>query len=147
MTKRLHDQETGAPWARDLNESPPSRQHVDLISSLASGLRAQSAHVLLLRRLGSEAEHKPIFAGGVARRRRHGHRSGNLRMTFGLPELRRGIKVLVAVVGLCGISEILLRMEERLALRGLLELISPVLHFPYSAAFRSTLAFANNNLR
>ncbi|MEY9590297.1 TctA family transporter [Bradyrhizobium yuanmingense] len=44
--------------------------------------------------------------------------SGNLRMTFGSPELLRGINFLVAVIGLFGISEILLTMEERLALRG-----------------------------
>src|SRR2546430_8534299 len=44
--------------------------------------------------------------------------SGTLRMTFGLGELLRGINFLVAVIGLFGISEILLTMEERLALRG-----------------------------
>src|SRR5262249_5960609 len=44
--------------------------------------------------------------------------SGQLRMTFGLNELLRGINFLVAVIGLFGISEILLTMEERLALRG-----------------------------
>src|SRR5262249_51568696 len=44
--------------------------------------------------------------------------SGQLRMTFGWSELLRGISFLVAVIGLFGISEILLTMEERLALRG-----------------------------
>jgi len=44
--------------------------------------------------------------------------SGQLRMTFGSVELLRGINFLVAVIGLFGISEILLTMEERLALRG-----------------------------
>src|SRR5213595_73219 len=44
--------------------------------------------------------------------------SGNLRMTFGSDELLRGVNFLVAVIGLFGISEILLTMEERLALRG-----------------------------
>ena len=44
--------------------------------------------------------------------------SGTLRMTFGSSELLRGINFLVAVIGLFGISEILLTMEERLALRG-----------------------------
>ena len=39
-------------------------------------------------------------------------------MTFGSSELLRGINFLVAVIGLFGISEILLTMEERLALRG-----------------------------
>jgi putative tricarboxylic transport membrane protein len=44
--------------------------------------------------------------------------SGQLRMTFGNSELLRGVNFLVAVIGLFGISEILLTMEERLALRG-----------------------------
>src|SRR5256886_16095596 len=44
--------------------------------------------------------------------------SGTLRMTFGWNELLRGINLLVAVLGLFGISEMLLTMEERLALRG-----------------------------
>jgi TctA family transporter len=44
--------------------------------------------------------------------------SGQLRMTFGSTELLRGINFLVAVIGLFGISEILLTMEERLALHG-----------------------------
>jgi TctA family transporter len=44
--------------------------------------------------------------------------SGQLRMTFGWSELLRGVNFLVAVIGLFGISEILLTMEERLALRG-----------------------------
>ena len=44
--------------------------------------------------------------------------SGQLRMTFGSPELMRGVNFLVAVIGLFGISEILLTMEESLSLRG-----------------------------
>src|ERR1700737_967200 len=44
--------------------------------------------------------------------------SGQLRMTFGASELLRGVNFLVAVIGLFGISEILLTMEESLALRG-----------------------------
>jgi TctA family transporter len=44
--------------------------------------------------------------------------SGQMRMTFGSPELYRGVNFLVAVIGLFGISEILLTMEERLALKG-----------------------------
>ena len=44
--------------------------------------------------------------------------SGQLRMTFGSNELLRGVNFLVAVIGLFGVSEILLTMEERLALRG-----------------------------
>src|SRR5207247_1062687 len=51
--------------------------------------------------------------------------SGQLRMTFGSNELLRGINFLVAVIGLFGISEILLTMEERLALRGHAASISP----------------------
>jgi TctA family transporter len=39
-------------------------------------------------------------------------------MTFGFSDLLRGINFLVAVIGIFGISEILLTMEERLALRG-----------------------------
>jgi len=44
--------------------------------------------------------------------------SGQLRMTFGYTDLYRGISFLVAVIGLFGISEILLTMEERLSLKG-----------------------------
>jgi putative tricarboxylic transport membrane protein len=51
--------------------------------------------------------------------------SGQLRMTFGFEELLRGINFLVAVIGLFGISEILLTMEERLALRGHVAQINP----------------------
>jgi hypothetical protein len=51
--------------------------------------------------------------------------SAQLRMTFGWAELYRGVNFLVAVIGLFGISEILLTMEERLALRGHAAKISP----------------------
>jgi putative tricarboxylic transport membrane protein len=51
--------------------------------------------------------------------------SGTLRMTFGSIELLRGINFLVAVIGLFGVSEILLTMEERLALRGHIAKIRP----------------------
>jgi TctA family transporter len=51
--------------------------------------------------------------------------SARLRMTFGWSELFRGVNFLVAVIGLFGISEILLTMEERLALRGHAASISP----------------------
>jgi TctA family transporter len=44
--------------------------------------------------------------------------SGQLRLTFGFNELLRGVNFLVAVIGLFGISEILVTMEERLALQG-----------------------------
>src|SRR5215213_7984072 len=71
--------------------------------------------------LGREAKHKTIISmalglllAGVGM----DTVSGQLRMTFGSGELLRGINFLVAVIGLFGISEILLTMEERLALRG-----------------------------
>jgi putative tricarboxylic transport membrane protein len=51
--------------------------------------------------------------------------SGQLRMTFGFTDLLRGINFLVAVIGLFGISEILVTMEESLALRGHAAHINP----------------------
>lgn len=44
--------------------------------------------------------------------------SGQLRMTFGMPGLLRGIDFLVVVIGLFGIGEILVSMEEGLAFEG-----------------------------
>src|SRR3546814_9877285 len=44
--------------------------------------------------------------------------SGQLRMTYDFPELLRGFDFLVAVIGLFGISEILITMEEGLAFKG-----------------------------
>ena len=44
--------------------------------------------------------------------------TGNLRMTFGWNELLRGFDFLVAVIGLFGVGEILLTMEEGLAFKG-----------------------------
>ena len=44
--------------------------------------------------------------------------SGELRMTFGSTELLRGFDFLVVVIGLFGIGEILLTMEEGLAFKG-----------------------------
>lgn len=44
--------------------------------------------------------------------------TGTLRMTFDSPELLRGFHFLVAVIGLFGIGEILLTMEESLSFRG-----------------------------
>ena len=55
--------------------------------------------------------------------------SGQLRMTFGWTDLFRGVNFLVAVIGLFGISEILLTMEEQLALRGHAARISPRIVF------------------
>src|SRR3954447_19782135 len=51
--------------------------------------------------------------------------SEQLRMTFGSNDLLRGINFLVAVIGLFGISEILLAMEESLSLKGHSASISP----------------------
>jgi putative tricarboxylic transport membrane protein len=44
--------------------------------------------------------------------------TGQLRLTFGTTELLRGFDFLVAVIGLFGIGEILLTMEEGLAFKG-----------------------------
>ena len=44
--------------------------------------------------------------------------TGNLRMTFGTIELLRGFDFLIAVIGLFGVGEILLTMEEGLEFRG-----------------------------
>ena len=44
--------------------------------------------------------------------------TGQLRMTYGLPELLKGFDFLIAVIGLFGIGEILLTMEEGLAFKG-----------------------------
>ncbi|WP_431047930.1 tripartite tricarboxylate transporter permease [Roseateles sp. L2-2] len=44
--------------------------------------------------------------------------SGELRMTFGSSELLRGFDFLVVVIGLFGISEILMTLEEGLAFKG-----------------------------
>src|SRR6188472_4198387 len=44
--------------------------------------------------------------------------TGQLRLTFGFTELLSGFDFLIAVIGLCGIGEILLTMEEGLAFKG-----------------------------
>jgi putative tricarboxylic transport membrane protein len=51
--------------------------------------------------------------------------TGQLRLTFGSAELLRGIDFLVAVIGLFGISEIMIAMEEGLAFRGAAARIDP----------------------
>jgi len=71
--------------------------------------------------LGREAKHKTIISmtlGLLLAAVGMDTISGQLRMTFGFTDLFRGVNFLVAVIGLFGISEILLTMEERLALRG-----------------------------
>ena len=44
--------------------------------------------------------------------------TGQLRLTFGITELMKGFDFIVAVIGLFGIGEILLTMEEGLSFRG-----------------------------
>jgi len=44
--------------------------------------------------------------------------TGQLRMTYGIPDLLKGFDFLIAVIGLFGIGEILLTMEEGLAFKG-----------------------------
>jgi putative tricarboxylic transport membrane protein len=51
--------------------------------------------------------------------------TGQLRMTYGVPELLKGFDFLIAVIGLFGIGEILLTMEEGLAFKGKTARISP----------------------
>jgi putative tricarboxylic transport membrane protein len=51
--------------------------------------------------------------------------TGQVRMTFGSTEMIRGFDFLVAVIGLFGIGEILLTMEEGLAFKGERAKISP----------------------
>ncbi|MBB2484593.1 tripartite tricarboxylate transporter permease [Mitsuaria sp. WAJ17] len=51
--------------------------------------------------------------------------TGQLRMTFGFAELLKGFDFLIAVIGLFGIGEILLTMEEGLSFKGQTARISP----------------------
>jgi putative tricarboxylic transport membrane protein len=51
--------------------------------------------------------------------------TGTLRMTFGFTELLKGFDFLIAVIGLFGIGEILLTMEEGLAFKGQSARIDP----------------------
>jgi putative tricarboxylic transport membrane protein len=51
--------------------------------------------------------------------------TGQLRLTFGLTDLMRGFDFLIAVIGLFGIGEILLSMEEGLAFSGSSARINP----------------------
>src|SRR5216110_2983349 len=51
--------------------------------------------------------------------------TGQLRLTFGQAELMRGFDFLIAVIGLFGIGEILLSMEEGLAFSGHSAMIDP----------------------
>ncbi len=51
--------------------------------------------------------------------------TGTLRLTFGFTELMKGIDFIVAVIGLFGIGEILLTMEEGLSFRGAAAKLNP----------------------
>ena len=51
--------------------------------------------------------------------------TGQLRLTFGITELMKGFDFIVAVIGLFGIGEILLSVEEGLAFRGVKAHIDP----------------------
>jgi putative tricarboxylic transport membrane protein len=51
--------------------------------------------------------------------------TGQLRLTFGFPDLMRGFDFLIGVIGLFGIGEILLSMEEGLAFSGKSAKIDP----------------------
>jgi putative tricarboxylic transport membrane protein len=51
--------------------------------------------------------------------------TGALRLTFGFTELMKGFDFIIAVIGLFGIGEILLTMEEGLAFRGASARINP----------------------
>src|SRR3954469_23467691 len=55
--------------------------------------------------------------------------TGQLRLTFGLPDLMRGFDFLIAVIGLFGIGEILLSMEEGLAFSGKSAKLTPKVVF------------------
>src|SRR6478672_7555338 len=51
--------------------------------------------------------------------------TGQLRLTFGITELMKGFDFIVAVIGLFGIGEILLTMEEGLSFKGTRASINP----------------------
>jgi len=55
--------------------------------------------------------------------------TGQLRLTYGFTELLKGFDFLIAVIGLFGIGEILLTMEEGLAFKGKSARISPTVVF------------------
>ena len=55
--------------------------------------------------------------------------TGQLRLTFGWMELLRGFEFLIAVIGLFGIGEILLTMEEGLAFKGANARLNPKVVF------------------
>ncbi len=52
--------------------------------------------------------------------------SGDMRMTFGVGELMNGFDFLVVVIGMFGVSEILLTLEEGLEFKGKKARIDPI---------------------
>jgi putative tricarboxylic transport membrane protein len=71
--------------------------------------------------LGKEAKHKVIISlvfGLLLAAVGLDTVSGDLRMTFGSTDLLKGFDFLVAVIGIFGISEILLTIEEKMAFNG-----------------------------
>ena len=84
-------------------------------------LRGAAADVLQLRRHGAGIALQGARLDDArlrARRRRHGQRHGQLAHDLRHVELLRGFDFLIAVIGLFGVGEILLTMEEGLAFRG-----------------------------
>ena len=55
--------------------------------------------------------------------------TGQLRLTFGIPDLMRGFDFLIAVIGLFGIGEILISMEEGLKFSGKTAKLNPKVVF------------------
>ena len=51
--------------------------------------------------------------------------SGSLRLTYGIPDLVKGVSFLVAVIGLFGLGELIATMEEKLEFRGVPARVSP----------------------
>jgi putative tricarboxylic transport membrane protein len=51
--------------------------------------------------------------------------SGSLRLTYGIPDLVKGVSFLVAVIGLFGLGELIATMEEKLEFRGVSARVSP----------------------
>ena len=65
--------------------------------------------------------------------------TGQLRLTFGWMELLRGFEFLIAVIGLFGVGEILLTMEEGLAFKGANARLNPKVVFQTWAAAAEVL--------
>ncbi|MDX6807222.1 tripartite tricarboxylate transporter permease [Terrihabitans rhizophilus] len=99
--------------------------------------------------LGREDKHKIVIAltiGFLLTQVGMDTVSGQLRMTFGSTEMLRGFDFLVAVIGLFGVGEILLTMEESFSFRGQQAKINPRVVFEtwkkmpkyYMTLFRSS---------